>query len=144
MRTNDCNQGRYESVRRRRAEDIVALSRRGVERLHAQHESISQRNVLCNSRVVRSPDRQDDRTLAWLWTRRMNVGRLVATLRLWAARPRATRRQARSFPSLAMGIAVGASIGVVNKNVPRASAQHVATGRSRPVGASPDANGGPR
>jgi hypothetical protein len=56
MKTNDCNQGRYESVRRRRAADIVALSRRGVERLHAQDESISQRNVLWNSRVGPSPD----------------------------------------------------------------------------------------
>ena len=30
---------RYESERRRRAEDLVALSRRGVERLHAKDES---------------------------------------------------------------------------------------------------------
>ena len=56
MKTNDCNQGRYESVRRRRAEDFVALSRRRVERLHAQDESISQRNVLWNSRVGPPPD----------------------------------------------------------------------------------------
>jgi FAD-dependent urate hydroxylase len=32
--------GRYESERKRRAEDIVALSRRGVERLHAKDESV--------------------------------------------------------------------------------------------------------
>jgi hypothetical protein len=56
MKTNDRNQGRYESVRRRRAEDIVALSRSGVERLHAQNESTSQRNVRWNSRVSPSPD----------------------------------------------------------------------------------------
>jgi hypothetical protein len=56
MKTKDCNQGRYESVRRRRAEDFVALSRRGVERLHALDESISQRNVLWNLRVGPSPD----------------------------------------------------------------------------------------
>jgi hypothetical protein len=56
MKTNDRNQGRYESVVRRRAADIVALSRRGVERLHAEDESITQRNLLCNSRVGASPD----------------------------------------------------------------------------------------
>jgi FAD-dependent urate hydroxylase len=32
--------GRYESERKRRAEEIVALSRRGVERLHARDESV--------------------------------------------------------------------------------------------------------
>ena len=32
--------GRYESERKRRAEEIVALSRRGVERLHAKDESV--------------------------------------------------------------------------------------------------------
>jgi hypothetical protein len=56
MKTNDRNQRRCESAGRRRAADIVALSRNGVERLHAQDESTSQRNVRWNSRAGSSPN----------------------------------------------------------------------------------------
>ena len=46
----------------------------------------------------------------------MKGGRLVATLRLFSARPRAIRRKARLLPSIAMGILSGALFVVVTPN----------------------------
>jgi hypothetical protein len=53
----------------------------------------------------------------------MKVCQLVMTLRLLRGRPRATRRKARPFPSLALGLLLGALVVVVPPNEPRASAQ---------------------
>ncbi len=55
---------RYESERRRRAEDLVALSRRGVERLHAKDESNVWRVVPSDPSLVRASDHPDHRGLA--------------------------------------------------------------------------------
>src|SRR5258708_15072459 len=45
--------------------------------------------------------------LACTGTQRMKDGRLVANLRLFSARPRASRKQERALPSLAMWILSG-------------------------------------
>jgi pimeloyl-ACP methyl ester carboxylesterase len=53
----------------------------------------------------------------------MRGGRLVATLRLFSARPRATRKKERPLPSLAMRILSGVLFVVALPSEPRASAQ---------------------
>ncbi len=70
----------------------------------------------------------------------MKDGRLVVTLRLFRGRPRATRRKARPFPSLALGILVGALVVVVTPNEPRRQGWQAVLEPSRcvdPVGQGP-------